>query len=56
MVVLDRRLRSRQYGAAFLRSIPACELREPPLREIGAEVSSWLAPAAEPQAHAPVVP
>ena len=43
VVVLDRRLRSRRYGAAFLRSLPACELREPPLRDLPAEVSSWLA-------------
>ena len=43
VVVLDRRLRSRRYGDAFLRSLPACELREPPLRDLPAEVSSWLA-------------
>ncbi|MBI5289981.1 MAG: exonuclease, partial [Chloroflexi bacterium] len=50
MVVLDRRLRSRQYGEAFLRSLPSCELRDVPLRDLGAEVSGWLprAPQAAP--------
>src|SRR5205085_3383914 len=28
MIVLDRRLRSRQYGESFLRSLPPCNLRE----------------------------
>lgn len=42
MVVLDRRLRSRQYGEAFLRSLPMCELRELPLRNLAGEVASWL--------------
>ena len=43
MVVLDRRLRSRNYGDAFLRSLPACEVRDMPLRDLPAEVSTWLA-------------
>ena len=47
MVVLDRRLRSRQYGDAFLRSLPACEVRDLPLRDLGAEVGGWLARPAE---------
>ena len=48
MVVLDRRLRSRQYGEAFLRSLPPCNLREVPMRELGGQVAAWLArPAAE---------
>jgi DNA polymerase-3 subunit epsilon/ATP-dependent DNA helicase DinG len=42
LVVLDRRLRSRQYGDAILRSLPACELRETPLRDLAAEVRGWL--------------
>jgi DNA polymerase-3 subunit epsilon/ATP-dependent DNA helicase DinG len=44
LVVLDRRLRSRKYGDAILRSLPACELRDVPLRDLAGEVSSWLAP------------
>ncbi|MDE3094592.1 MAG: hypothetical protein KGK07_01150 [Chloroflexota bacterium] len=43
MVVLDRRLRSKQYGASFLRSLPPCTLRELPLRELPSEVAAWLA-------------
>ncbi|MBF6599678.1 MAG: hypothetical protein IVW36_04120 [Dehalococcoidia bacterium] len=43
MVVLDRRLRSKQYGVSFLRSLPPCTLREAPLRELSSEVAAWLA-------------
>jgi DNA polymerase-3 subunit epsilon/ATP-dependent DNA helicase DinG len=50
MVVLDRRLRSKRYGDSFLRSLPPCDLREPPLRDLGGEVSAWLA---RPDAVAP---
>jgi DNA polymerase-3 subunit epsilon/ATP-dependent DNA helicase DinG len=42
MVVLDRRLRSRKYGDAFLRSLPSCDLRELPLRDLPHEVAAWL--------------
>ncbi|MBI5285193.1 MAG: hypothetical protein HY874_08885, partial [Chloroflexi bacterium] len=43
MVVLDRRLRSKRYGDTFIRSLPPCDLRELPLRDLGAEARSWLA-------------
>jgi len=43
MVVLDRRLRSKRYGASFLGSLPPCDLREMPLRDLPAEAASWLA-------------
>ncbi|MDP9238305.1 MAG: exonuclease domain-containing protein [Chloroflexota bacterium] len=47
MVVLDRRLRSKRYGDAFLRSLPPCELREVPLRDLAGETETWLSrPAA----------
>ncbi|TAK58005.1 MAG: hypothetical protein EPO22_11500, partial [Dehalococcoidia bacterium] len=42
MVVLDRRLRSKRYGESFLRSLPPCDTREVPLRELGGEVTAWL--------------
>jgi DNA polymerase-3 subunit epsilon/ATP-dependent DNA helicase DinG len=42
MVVLDRRFRSRRYGEAIVRSLPSCELREPPLRDLPGEVIAWL--------------
>lgn len=44
LVVLDRRLRSRKYGDAILRSLPACETRDVPLRDLAGEVGAWLAP------------
>jgi predicted DnaQ family exonuclease/DinG family helicase len=47
LAVLDRRLRSRRYGDAFLRSLPGCTLRETPARDMPAEVRRWLEPAAE---------
>ena len=50
MVVLDRRLRSKRYGESFLRSLPPCDLRELPLRDLAGEVSAWLA---RPDAVAP---
>ncbi len=42
MVVLDRRFRSRKYGDAIVRSLPSCDLREMPLRDLPREVSVWL--------------
>jgi DNA polymerase-3 subunit epsilon/ATP-dependent DNA helicase DinG len=42
VVVLDRRLITRQYGQTFLRSLPACSVKQGPLTRTGAELSSWL--------------
>jgi Rad3-related DNA helicase len=42
VAVLDRRLLSKRYGEAFLRSLPACTLREGPLRDLPAETTAWL--------------
>jgi len=42
LVVLDRRVRSRKYGQAFLRSLPRCTVREMPARDVPAAVESWL--------------
>jgi DNA polymerase-3 subunit epsilon/ATP-dependent DNA helicase DinG len=42
IVVLDRRLRSKRYGDVFLRSLPPCDLRELPLRDLAEEASAWL--------------
>jgi Rad3-related DNA helicase len=51
VVVLDRRVRSRGYGGAFLRSLPPCTVREEPLRNLPRAVSGWLAaPIEEPTA------
>jgi DNA polymerase-3 subunit epsilon/ATP-dependent DNA helicase DinG len=43
MVVLDRRLTSKRYGEAFLRSLPMCDQRDLPLRDLRSEVTAWLA-------------
>ena len=43
VVVLDRRVQSKNYGSMFLRSLPTCTQREVPLRQLGAEVAGWLA-------------
>jgi predicted DnaQ family exonuclease/DinG family helicase len=43
VAVLDRRLTSKSYGAAFLDSLPRCKVREAALRELPALTSAWLA-------------
>jgi DNA polymerase-3 subunit epsilon/ATP-dependent DNA helicase DinG len=42
VVVLDRRIRSKGYGRAFLQSLPPCTLREEPLRVMPQAVRDWL--------------
>ncbi len=42
VAVLDRRIVSKAYGAAFLDSLPPCQVREVPLRELAAQTSGWL--------------
>jgi len=42
VVVLDRRLVTRQYGNAFLRSLPPCSVKQGPASRIGTEVEAWL--------------
>jgi hypothetical protein len=42
-VVLDRRLRSRAYGEAFMRSLPPCNNRDLPLHDLPGQVAAWLA-------------
>ncbi len=42
MVVLDGRLHSKAYGGAFVRSLPACNVRQAPLRDLAGIVSAWL--------------
>jgi len=45
VAVLDRRIVSKSYGAAFLDSLPPCRQREAPLREMPALAAAWLAEA-----------
>ena len=42
VVVLDRRIASKSYGAAFLNSIPRCTFRRGLLRELPSLVRQWL--------------
>ncbi len=43
VIVLDRRIRSRKYGEAFLRSLPRCKVRDLASRNVAAAVAEWLA-------------
>ncbi len=42
VVVLDRRIQTKSYGAAFLQSLPPCVVRRGPTCSMPAEVVSWL--------------
>ncbi len=42
VAVLDRRIMSKGYGAAFLDSLPPCQVREALLRELPALTAAWL--------------
>jgi DNA polymerase-3 subunit epsilon len=48
VVVLDRRLRGRTYGRAFLNSLPGCDVREGPAKEAATAAREWLRAAAAP--------
>jgi DNA polymerase-3 subunit epsilon/ATP-dependent DNA helicase DinG len=49
VAVLDRRVKSKRYGAGFLRSLPPCTVREEPIRNLPGAVAGWLsAPIEEP--------
>ncbi len=50
VLILDRRIMSRTYGAWFLAALPPCAIHRGPLAEIGAVVKAWLESA--PEAHA----
>jgi DNA polymerase-3 subunit epsilon/ATP-dependent DNA helicase DinG len=43
VAVLDRRILSKAYGSAFLRSLPACTVEERPLRQFPEALGRWLA-------------
>ena len=42
VVVLDRRIKSKRYGRAFLDSLPPCRIEEAPLAELPALAAAWL--------------
>ncbi|MGD8760442.1 MAG: helicase C-terminal domain-containing protein, partial [Anaerolineales bacterium] len=41
-VVFDRRVLSKSYGPHFIRSLPACTLRQGPLADLPSAASRWL--------------
>ena len=43
VVVLDRRILSKSYGASFLGSLPACSVRRAPIDAVGEAVRDWIA-------------
>lgn len=47
VVVLDRRILSKFYGAAFLNSLPPCTLRTGPIATVGPIAREWLGSAFE---------
>jgi Rad3-related DNA helicase len=47
VVVLDRRLITRFYGQVFVRSLPACSVRQGPAARSGAELTDWLTPESQ---------
>lgn len=42
LVVLDRRIRSRSYGSAFLGSLPPCAVKSGASRHLPREATAWL--------------
>jgi len=42
VAVLDRRVRSKQYGQYFLQSIPQCHLVESTIEDLPVEAARWL--------------
>lgn len=42
VVVLDNRLWQKEYGRAFLDSLPTCTVRHAPLSNLGEEIEQWL--------------
>ena len=44
VVVLDRRILTRQYGKTILRSLPGCTARQGPARSLPGVIQRWLDP------------
>ena len=42
VVLLDRRVLSKQYGRLFLDSLPGCTVRQAPLAQLGREAARWI--------------
>ena len=50
IVILDRRILSKNYGQYFLDSLPECTIRRKPLADLPDEASAWLAGEQRPTA------
>jgi len=42
VVILDRRVLTKQYGRLFLESLPACTARQGPAANLPKEAGKWL--------------
>ncbi len=42
VAILDKRILTKRYGKAFLESLPACNVKIGPMRELPAKASKWL--------------
>jgi DNA polymerase-3 subunit epsilon/ATP-dependent DNA helicase DinG len=42
VLVLDKRVTSKQYGKLFLESLPECTVQEAPLMNLGAAAKAWV--------------
>ena len=42
IVVLDKRITGRNYGQAFLQSIPPCTLQPSNLSNLGSQAARWI--------------
>lgn len=51
VVILDRRIQSKPYGAAFLDSLPLCTTKRGPADNLPAEALSWLARGTQSSLH-----
>ena len=45
VIVLDRRLVTRNYGHVFLRSLPPCSVKQGPAARAAIEAAEWLSPS-----------
>ena len=42
VVILDKRVMTKQYGRLFLESLPQCTVRQGPLANLPKEAGKWL--------------
>ena len=42
VVILDKRVISKQYGRLFIESLPACTLRRAPLAQLPRDAARWI--------------